>query len=272
MSNLIDAHLAHCRHAGLAGSTIEDRGRLLRAADRALPYGLDAATHGELLTWLAAYTSPQTRHTYSNHLRQFYRWATDPDDPWLTLDPTTRLPRVRVPGGIPHPATVDELDTALARLPQPWDLAVKLAAYAGLRCGDIADQDRGDITAQTLRVRRGKGGRPAILPTHPVIWDAVRDLPAGLVIPGRPPRTPGRRWVSQRLQAMLDRIGLPHLSAHSFRHFFGTELYRTTRDLRLVQELMRHSSPATTAVYTLITGEERRLAVHALPTVAAASM
>lgn len=38
-------------------------------------------------------------------------------------------------------------------------------------------------------------------------------------------------------------------SLHQLRHFFGSALYRTSRDLRLVQEAMGHSSPATSAVY-----------------------
>ena len=38
--------------------------------------------------------------------------------------------------------------------------------------------------------------------------------------------------------------------AHQFRHWFATNLYGTSNDLRLTQELMGHSNPATTAIYT----------------------
>ncbi|MHB1812358.1 MAG: tyrosine-type recombinase/integrase [Thermoplasmataceae archaeon] len=33
----------------------------------------------------------------------------------------------------------------------------------------------------------------------------------------------------------------PELHAHSFRHFYGTNMYRTTNDLRLVQILLGHA-------------------------------
>jgi site-specific recombinase XerD len=36
------------------------------------------------------------------------------------------------------------------------------------------------------------------------------------------------------------------------RHWFGTTVYRATKDLRLVQELMGHESIAVTQVYALV--------------------
>jgi len=44
----------------------------------------------------------------------------------------------------------------------------------------------------------------------------------------------------------------------------GWRQARQTGDLRLVQELMRHSSPATTAIYTEVADETRVAAIHAL--------
>ena len=38
-------------------------------------------------------------------------------------------------------------------------------------------------------------------------------------------------------------------SIHDLRHWFGTKLYESTKDIRLVQEMMGHESPETTAVY-----------------------
>lgn len=36
---------------------------------------------------------------------------------------------------------------------------------------------------------------------------------------------------------------------HSLRHWFGSSLYSRTRDLRMCQEMLGHSDPATTAAY-----------------------
>jgi site-specific recombinase XerD len=55
--------------------------------------------------------------------------------------------------------------------------------------------------------------------------------------------------VSQVVNGYLHGIGIVD-TAHTIRHWYGTNIYRITRDLRLVQEMMGHESPATTAIYT----------------------
>jgi len=39
-------------------------------------------------------------------------------------------------------------------------------------------------------------------------------------------------------------------TAHQLRHWFGTHLYSSTKDLRLTQEMLGHASPTTTSIYT----------------------
>jgi site-specific recombinase XerC len=45
------------------------------------------------------------------------------------------------------------------------------------------------------------------------------------------------------------------------RHRFATKAYQGSKDIRAVQELLGHSSPATTAVYTLIEDDDLAAAV-----------
>lgn len=61
-----------------------------------------------------------------------------------------------------------------------------------------------------------------------------------------------RRGISFVTDEALRRINLkrPGMSCHIFRHTFGTNLYKNTKDLRLVQEHLRHRDPKTTARYT----------------------
>lgn len=44
-------------------------------------------------------------------------------------------------------------------------------------------------------------------------------------------------------------------TAHQYRHWFGTRTYALCRDIRVVQELMGHSSPSTTAIYAAFCNE-----------------
>ena len=54
--------------------------------------------------------------------------------------------------------------------------------------------------------------------------------------------------MSQAGGAYLHSLSIPG-GMHRLRHWFGTMLYSRTRDLRMCQEMLGHSSPTTTAVY-----------------------
>lgn len=53
-------------------------------------------------------------------------------------------------------------------------------------------------------------------------------------------------------------------SIHAARHTYGTYLYAKTKDLRMVQKQLGHSSPATTVIYADATKESTYKAVNGL--------
>lgn len=264
--DLIDAHVAHLRAGGYSVRTITDRYELLVRMDDELPMGLCESTTDELATWLSVPTWSQwTRCTYFGHVRGFFRWACAGSDPYLDWDPSADLARPRNPNRVPHPVTEEELNAALSRSDRRWRLVVLLASYAGLRAGEISRLRREDVTEEQIRVVRGKGGRDAVLPTHPAIWALVARMPAGLLVRTRT----GKQFTGDQLSVMarhhFDSIEMPEVHLHRFRHFFATALLRAGSDIRTVQDLMRHSSLATTAGYIAVTDEQKVKAVSGLP-------
>jgi integrase/recombinase XerD len=72
-----------------------------------------------------------------------------------------------------------------------------------------------------------------------------------------------RGWVSTCIRRALRAVGST-ATAHQLRHSFGTAVLRSSHDLRVTQELLRHSSPASTAIYTQVADLDKVDAVRAL--------
>ena len=64
-------------------------------------------------------------------------------------------------------------------------------------------------------------------------------------------------WLIIRAAAERANLGI-EISPHTFRHSFATHLLAGGADVRVVQELLGHSSVATTQIYTLVTADTLR--------------
>ena len=69
--------------------------------------------------------------------------------------------------------------------------------------------------------------------------------------------------MSRRMAGFFHSIGID-ATAHQLRHWFATSTYATSGDLLVVQNLLGHSSPTTTAVYTAWSRPAAEAAVGAL--------
>jgi integrase/recombinase XerD len=255
------------RAEGLAARTITERMRIVRAAATTIGREPDRFTTDDLLDYLAALPSASTRQAYFSALRAWHRWlcaAGQRGD-----DPMAGLPRPRAPRRQPHPVATAHIERLLASgIRRRTRTAVLLCAYQGLRVHEAA-KIRGedvDLIAHTLRVV-GKGGVDELLPLHPVVAAEAEHYPRrGYWFPSyaRPSRPVCSTSLSAVISRAMHRAGVPG-TAHSLRHWFGTELLRGGADARTVQTLMRHASLATTALYTLVNSDQQRAALHMLP-------
>jgi integrase/recombinase XerC len=267
MNNLIDQYLDWLRIRNCSPRTVRSRREILQRIDRDLTYGIERATADELKEWIfRSDWSQATRQTYYGAARSFFVWACNPHDARLNFDPMALLPRPSTPRGLPRPVSDTQLRRILTTAVDPFRTWALLAAYAGLRCIEIAGLHREHVTEENLHVIRGKGGRPGILPTHSSIWAAVKGLPPGPVAWTKLGTPASEAYISIRTSVYFkDALQMPGVGLHRLRHWYGTMLYRNTKDIRRTQELMRHASPATTAIYTLVSSEERLAAIQTLP-------
>ena len=169
----------------------------------------------------------------------------------------------------PDTSTVEGLrDAALLEL--LYGTGARVSEVCALDVDDIRPVlDDPDLGLRLI----GKGAKERIVPLGRYAAKAVD----AWLIRGRPAwaeigngehalllNTRGRRLSRQSAWAVIRRAGeaagldVEHLSPHSLRHSYATHLLDGGADVRVVQELLGHSSVTTTQIYTLVTADHLR--------------
>lgn len=216
--------------------------------------------------------APATRAVYHAALKFLYVHTLGRPEVMATV------PRPRVPsGGPPMPLTRPEVRALLdVCASSPFDytfFATMLATGARIsECCALSVHDI-DRRARLVHIRHGKGdkARSVMLSAKHLrllerYWK-VEELQGECLFPAQRMTKPGvidprRRWAAHpvskstmgaRMAAAVKRAGLKRpVTSHDLRRTFATWLLEEKGDLRLVQVLLGHASPATTARYTLV--------------------
>jgi len=215
----------------------------------------------------------ESRRAYCCHLRAFYRWAVKTGI--CTSDPTEVLTLPQVPKHLPRPIDEDDLTAALTGARPKMAAMITLAAYAGLRCCEIAGLDWSDLRrepdgAAFLHVRKGKGAKERTVEIGQVVVKALQAYGVrrrGPMFMGLDGRQINADSVSKSVNRYLSNQGV-EATAHQLRHRYGVVGYQLTRDLRLLQDQMGHASPNTTAGYTRASADAAARMVAAMDALA----
>lgn len=254
---------------------------------RAPEAGLDHITLPVLRSWLSAQAAAGTARTTlarrTSAVKTFTAWASRRG--LLDGDPAARLqvPKARrtLPAVLRQDQARDALEAAESGAQQGDPLAlrdrliVEMLYATGIRVGELCglDVDDVDAGARVLRVL-GKGnkqrtvpfGEPALRALGSWLADGRPALasPASgpaLLLGARGRRLDPRQARTVVHQTMTAVDGAPDIGPHGLRHSAATHLLEGGADLRVVQELLGHSSLATTQLYTHVTVARLR-AVH----------
>lgn len=245
------------------GASPRTRTSRLGLARRAAALWPDPAgvTEGHLIDFLADEGfSTWTRATYFGHFRSLFGWLTRAGA--IAVDPTLDLRRPNAGQQRPRPLTVADANRAQAAATGDTYALLMLGMLAGLRAHEAAKVHARDVSDQGLYVL-GKGGHEAVLPLHPTLR-ALADERDGYWFPGLNGRDHiTERTVSLRCSKLFTPLGIEG-SFHRCRHYYGTALLRAGVNIRVVQELMRHASLATTAAYLGVGEDEKTAAILSL--------
>jgi site-specific recombinase XerD len=165
---------------------------------------------------------------------------------------------------LPDAPKAEEVDAVLEQVTGDEPLAIRnralleLVYSAGLRSREAVDLDLGDVDFEQEAVHvRGKGGKERVVPLGE---EAAYRLRRYLEL-SRPELAGGADDAlflsarGRRLDTSTIRRLLPH--PHRLRHAFATHLLEGGADLRVIQELLGHSSLSTTQAYSHV--DARRL-------------
>ena len=149
---------------------------------------------------------------------------------------------------------------------------LELLYGAGLRVSEVKTSDVGDLDLQTREIRViGKGSKPRIAlfggqaarwiekyisEVRPHFMSRQSDAAVWM-------NQSGGRLTMRSMQRIVKKYAVaarldPDFHTHSLRHSFATHLLDGGADLRVVQDLLGHTSPATTQIYTHVSAEQAR--------------
>ncbi|MDP5107890.1 MAG: site-specific tyrosine recombinase XerD [Candidatus Nanopelagicales bacterium] len=143
----------------------------------------------------------------------------------------------------------------------------------GARISELVNTDLDDIDIESniVKIRFGKGSKQRIIPLGKQLKIAINNYLTrernalvsskkscnSLLLNSR-----GARLSRQSIWEVINKIALQNnlaeLTPHTLRHAFATHLLEGGADVRVVQELLGHSSVNTTQIYTHITVERLR--------------
>jgi integrase/recombinase XerD len=217
-------------------------------------------------------------------LKGFYKYASREFD---IANPTLEISSAKIARKLPKALSVDEITALIESAKREGDpislrdfAILELLYSSGGRVSEIVGVNTSDISISktadgdvTVLKLRGKGAKERLVPlgkfavsaiedyftrTRPALAEKNSKSESALFLNMR-----GKRLSRQSAwQIVLDAAvatGLEgKVSPHVFRHSYATHLLDGGADIRVVQELLGHSSVTTTQIYTLITIDKVR--------------
>jgi len=223
--------------------------------------------------------SPLTASSLARMLstvRGFHRFLLD--EGMVETDAAHEIRPPKLSSRLPKAISVDQVSALLAAtdgesLQALRDKALLELLYAtGARVSEAVDLNVDDVIDQEVVRLTGKGSKQRIVPLGSFARSAIDAylVRARPILSTRGKATPalflgmrGARLSRQNawliIRAAAERAHLDvEVSPHTLRHSFATHLLAGGADVRVVQELLGHSSVATTQIYTLVTADTLR--------------
>ena len=189
----------------------------------------------------------------------------------IKTNPSNALNSPKLPKKLPKVLTITEVDKILQENLSDRDYAIiELLYSAGVRVSELTELELKniDLAQKTVKIF-GKGSKERIVPIGQRCCDCIRKyLKKRELIALKYNSKPflfleedGKKITRQKVYKIIHTLGNgidKNISPHTLRHSFATHLLERGADLRVVQELLGHSSIVTTQLYTHISKKTLR--------------
>ena len=197
-------------------------------------------------------------------LRGFFKWSNT--NGIIKSNPALTLEQPKVPQKLPKVMTIEEVNNLLNQnLTKLQRVIVELLYGCGLRVSELVNLKLTDYNLNGKYLQcTGKGSKDRIVPLRKKAVKAIKDflperdyylqkynLQTKLLLINEH----GKKVTRQEVYTFIHESGKKlhkAISPHTLRHTFATHLIENGADLRVVQELLGHSSVSTTQLYTHI--------------------
>lgn len=249
---------------GKADRTIDSYMRTLRRVRERISAPLDQLQPEQLKEYFAELLKTHSWSTVKVDrcaLVFFYEHVLERDWQWIKI---VKVPRVQ---RIPDILSQDEVVLVLSQLQKPRYKTALLTIYSmGLRLSEALRIQVGDIDSTHMRVhiRNSKNRKDRLVPLPEITLQALRQFWAmhrnsHLIFPNalvgkerrstvKTPMYKGGVQLAFKAALRDAKIHRP-LSVHNLRHSYATHLVEIGVNLRVIQTILGHSTPATTAIY-----------------------
>ena len=179
------------------------------------------------------------------------------------------LKNPKIPRTLPKPISEEQIDQLIEELlkisKKSWvqkrNLALLYLLYGcGLRIAEALSITKNHLREKSSITIMGKGNKERMIPMLDIVYQKVenylQELPYDLksheliFVGDRGAPLKASAFQRDLKQARIN-LGLPNTTTpHALRHSFATHLLKNGGDLRVIQELLGHSSLSTTQIYT----------------------
>lgn len=151
------------------------------------------------------------------------------------------------------------------------DRAILALLYSSaLRASELCDLTIDDLRGNSVTVRCGKRGKTRTIPiTEEAVQaieeyvDQIRGRDKGSLFLTSLSKPIRRQLLFRIISSYAHKAGLDHVTPHTLRHACATHLLDHGADLRLIQEVLGHSSIASTQRYTHLSSMKLQEKFHA---------